>query len=362
MSDNSTLPEPLRKQLEEANKLHDAYLNGDTIPGTSDEEEAARVAAEQEAAEKERLAAEEAERKKAEEQAKGGDDGSGDDGDKLYAPPKADEVSELQEKLKQAEARYGSLRGKYDSEVPQLRAQLEALTKQHEQLMKLFEGAGPAAAADDDQAKADREQFGDDLVAMVDRQAKALLQRLGLSPEALKKLEDQLAEVRTVTSKVAMHAEQTDEQRMLEALHKALPEYAAIDADPRFGQWLQQPDEISGITRGILYEQAGMKEFNAVRVEKIMRQFVADLGLKLPSDVERQTAAGGDKKTDPREVHVQPRRGAAAPASPAGQKKTWSRGEITKYYSDVMRGKYTPEEAKRIEAEIFEAQRDGRVV
>lgn len=360
---HDNLPEPVRKQLENAERLQTALKNGEPLTPSTEEEEA-RIAAEAEA-EAARLAAEEEQRKADEEKAKAAKEGAGQDGantdDGLYTPPAA-QADDLQKKLEQAEARYNALRGKYDSEVPNLRAQLETLSRQQEQLLKLLEDSPKGGVeVSDEQSKADREQFGEDLVAMVDRQAMALLKRLGLSPEALKKLEDQLSEVRTVTSSVVAEVEKSSEQKMLETLHRNLPEYAQIDNDPRFGEWLQQADPISGIKRAVLYQKAGMEDFDAARVERIMRQFVAELGLKLRSDVDKGVAAPA-AAVDPRAAQAAPPRGVSAPAAPAAaQKKVWTKAEVADFYNKSMRGKYSPEEAKRIEAEIFEAQREGRI-
>jgi hypothetical protein len=126
--------------------------------------------------------------------------------------------------------------------------------------------------------------------------------------------------------------------RLDQAVERAVPNYRDIDRDPNWHRFLLTVDPLSGVARQQLLNDA-IANGDTNRVVSFFRTFLAEGG----------APAGPGQPRHPR---------ASAPAGT----RTYSRAEIGRLYEQHRKGLLTGEAWARQEADIFSAQRDGRVV
>jgi len=155
---------------------------------------------------------------------------------------------------------------------------------------------------------------------------------------AEKRLSEYGQKVDKLTNDIAV----SSKDRFLAGLEQKVSDWATINEDKNFIEWLADQDGYSGNTK----QQSLDKAYGNLDVDKVAKIFN---DYKVPpvtvNKLEKQVAPG---------------KGAATP-TPVSQKKVWSRGEITKFYSDQIKDKYSEKEVKRIEKDIFLAQKEGRI-
>lgn len=243
------------------------------------------------------------------------------------APPPGDEPWE---------ARYRSLHGKYNAEIPRLNA---ALKERDAELSALREEVDALKAAKDKQSLVKPEEiqeFGEPLVDLIRRAAR---EEVGAKDQEIAELKSQLKSIKSTS-------EQSVESTFYEKLAAAIPDWMTINDDPEFHSWLAEHDELTGYQRQELLLQAEKRK-DASRVARFFDAFKK-------TKSKTQVAA-----VDSLESQVPPVT-SRADAPPPG-KKIWTRGEIADFYARDKRGEYSMEQAAAIEKDIQEAVRDRRV-
>lgn len=305
-------------------------------------------------------------------------------------PPQSTEVGEGQGGLVQAppspgdappanwEARYNTLQGKYNSEVPELRAQLAALreTIQAMQYRERSPGDLPAAPPPVPRAQAleipptDVENYGSDLIQASQRWAEAKY------APVLSEYERRLAAVEGNTRQLG---QLSMTQRVEAALDGAVARWRDINAnDPVWDDWLNQTDVFSGRPRKQLITeayQAGDAPRTIAFFQSYLREQTAVTPPPQPGTRQYQTGSGamsaGPATPTPLEMLAVPGRGPVSnPAYPAsgaqngvnGTRRSWTGAEITAFYNQVQRGLWRGREAEvaAIEADISRSGLDGR--
>lgn len=266
------------------------------------------------------------------------------------------------------ELKYRTLQGKYDAEIPRMQQQLRELAAQnvsYQQLLSNLNSSNQQAPVQGTQpvqkltTDKDVTDYGADTIDLIRR-----VTREELSP-IIARLEGQLShfgsqmtnQVQQVQSRQILTAEQT----FFMQLGQAVPDWRTVNADPRFRAWLAEVDNLTGITRQTYLDDA-RQNLDVNRVANIFSKWRSEAGsapasqpapkVNPASELERQIAPG-KSRTD-----------GAPPTNPNANKRTWTRDEISKYYDEVRRGVYNTRKQERdqIERDIFEAQRDGRIV
>ncbi len=253
-------------------------------------------------------------------------------------------------------AKFLTLQGKYNAELPRALADLRAanarvdeLTAEVSRLKAEIEKAKAAPAPAP--ANADggieipqeiRELLGDDA-------AKAM-QRL-----ALDTVRTQIAPVQEKAEAAARTAEEIEAERaaaergrFLEALRQQVPNYQEIDAREDWKAWLAESDPFSGQQRQALIT-AGVHALDAQRVANFFKAFMASAGIADPAAPKRVPA------------HLEEPAPSGRPAAPVTTKKVWTKDEIRAAYKRISLGKVTQEEATALQAELVAAAREGRV-
>lgn len=243
------------------------------------------------------------------------------------APPPGDEPWE---------ARYRSLHGKYNAEIPRLNA---ALKDRDAELSALREEVEALKAAKDKQSLVKPEEiqeFGEPLVDLIRRAAR---EEVGAKDQEIAELKSQLKSIKSTS-------EQSVESTFYEKLAATIPDWMTINDDPEFHSWLAEHDELTGYQRQELLSQAEKRK-DAGRVARFFDAFKK-------TKSKTQVAA-----VDSLESQVPPVT-SRADAPPPG-KKIWTRGEIADFYARDKRGEYSVEKAAAIEKDIQEAVRERRV-
>ena len=247
-----------------------------------------------------------------------------------------DDVSRVLDESKKWEQRYRSLDG-----------MIQARDRQIEQLHQLLASmqqaqAAPEAPAKQDKAKLvgkeDEDAFGADLVDLARRVAREE------SGAYVAKLEGTIAELQQQLKGVAQTTAVTVQDRFENRLAAAVPNWKAVDGDPKFIEWLQ-----SNATRMKVFSEAARNQ-DVDGVAYFYKEYPgAQKTEKQAVDprLAKQVAPGKSKAVAP------------AAANPA-EKKTWTRSEIAQFYADGKK-RFSQEDYVKLERDLFAAQKEGRV-
>jgi uncharacterized protein YukE len=257
--------------------------------------------------------------------------------------PKAVEVPE-----ETWQQKYKTLQGMYDAEVPRLHSQLKEMQSQIEALKKKPE---PTKEAEPEPKRkklvtdADVESFGQDLIDLQKRVAREVAMEFEETLDALKAKNAELEKL------LAQTGNQIGSTAFETKLHRMVPDFDSINADPKWVAWLDEYDPIVRGPRRVVAQDA----FNRGDAEAI-----ADY-VKLFKSTTAPAAA--PQKNQELERQVQPTR-AANNATPTSQKgKIYSTKEIEKMFEKVTRFNIEQkfDDARKLEAEIDAAYLEGRV-
>lgn len=243
------------------------------------------------------------------------------------AEPKTEPEQNRDEDAAYWRHRFQVLQGKYNAEVPALREELRQLK---EQAAKQPESSPQSVAyAIEGLSEQDIEDFGPDLI------------------ELIKKVSGrrEVEEVKQELNQIKEANRQDAEARFWTDLERLVPRFREINADPKFHAYLAEFDSQTGEQRQQTLIKA-QQMFDAYSVAQLFNTFT-------------QHTAASQPRSIPEEK-VQPSIARSESAPPQGA-RSWSRSEITEFYTRAALGKYSEAERAAIEAEIFEAQRNGRV-
>jgi hypothetical protein len=241
------------------------------------------------------------------------------------------------------EHRFNVINGKYAAEVPALRDEVRSLKKQVSERDQKIDGLISAAKQEgnnggltDEQMAKFEAEFGEDFVSFVQRM---------VSSSASKS--DNSAEVNELKRKVETF-EQREQQKTTAsfwtALNELVPDWKTVNDDKAFHTFLSQYDPQTGEQR--------QQTLNAAQ-----QALDAD-GVAAVFDAFKKQQPKPEKTRIP-DDQVDPPTSRSTTTPDAG--RIWTGPEIKQFYTDKANGKYSAEEGKRLEADIFAAQREGRV-
>jgi hypothetical protein len=153
-------------------------------------------------------------------------------------------------------------------------------------------------------------------------------------------------------------------QRMHADLDTALPSWRDTNNNPQFLNWLALPDPFSGVIRHNLLKEAYARS-QTPRVLAFFKGFLSGEAAEQPAANGRDTK-GGNRQQPPKvsltELAAPGRAKTPAPSGP-GEKPSFTRAQITRFYADVAANRYAGRDAEKnkLESQIFEASREGRV-
>jgi hypothetical protein len=236
------------------------------------------------------------------------------------------------------EARYKTLHGKYNAEVPRLHAALKERESKLNSLTEEVEALKAQMEARKDPLVKPEEvnEFGEPLVDLIRRAAREEVQAKDLEIQQLKRRVDSVE-----TTKV-----QDKEISFYEKLNQDVPNWMAINDDPAFHAWLGEVDDLTGAQRQAILS-AAEEQRDADRVARFFKAF---------ERVQTNNAATASASLDAQTAPVTSR----VDVPPQG-KKIWTRAEIADFYARDRRGELSEKDAAAIDAEIQLAVRENRV-
>lgn len=284
------------------------------------------------------------------------------------------------------EQKYKVLQGKYNAEVPRLQNQVRELTERqrsHDSEMNLMRNLlaslnaqretapAPAQATPParDKLVKDEEvrEFGADLIDVMRRVVRE--EHASLLPEIDRRVApvtQRVEQVAQAAQQVGARVARSDQQSVLAQLESAVPNWEELNGDEDFLEWLDQVDPYSGHKRGAMLQQA-YKAHDGPRVVAFFSGYLKEHAVVTPPAVPATPAvpaqpAQGQKRLEQLVAPGTPKTGATSTQDGSG-KRVWSRAEIGSFYSDVQAGRFkgTAEQRKALEADIFAAQREGRI-
>jgi len=263
---------------------------------------------------------------------------------------------------KSFEQRWRSLQGIYNAQAQEL-GQTKQRLAQIEQVLATMQSTPAAAPAPAQPAQrlvtdADDEEFGDRYVDFVRRAAKDESAALAATIDSLKVEVATLRNLTPVVNTMAATQRKSAETQFFSDIATAVPEWQAINSDVRFHEWLTTPDPMTGITRQT-YLSTAQNSLDSERAVNIFRAWAQGNG----TQVVTPPTARPNSTTSELERQIAPGRPMATAAPTQDAPRQWTTQDVTKFYDDVMRGRYKGREAERAEMErdLFKAQAEGRM-
>ena len=258
------------------------------------------------------------------------------------------------------EHRYKSMKGRFDRSQDQIRSLSEQI-QSLQNVMATMQATSAAPTAGEAEAAIERlitpeeeNDYGSEFLKVVGKKAREELLPMIKQYEAkIAQLEGQL---QGVGGRIAHDAR----QQMLGSLDEKIPNWREINRDETFLQWLQLPDTYSGAIRHELLK-AAYERNDAPRVAAFFTGFLAEEAAVAPAMGETGRNAPAKPSLD---QFAAPGRAKSAAATTApAEKPSFTRAQIAKFYADAASGKYRGRDAERdrLEKQIFDAQREGRI-
>lgn len=247
------------------------------------------------------------------------------------------------------EQKYRVIQGKYDAEVPRLHAQVKDISGKLQLAMDKI-NAMPVTPVDPPKVERlvndqDVETYGQDLIDLQRRVAREVAQ------EFQGKLDAYAAENKALRDQIQQTGDQVGTMSFEQSLHRALPDFDEINADPAWIGWLDEVDPLLRAPRRTVAQEAFENGDVAAIVHYVtlFRQSAKPVQVnKRQADLERQVA---------------PSRTTASNAPASGQGKIYSTSQVESMFNKVrdlnIRGDY--DGATKLEAEITAAYTEGRV-
>ena len=267
-------------------------------------------------------------------------------------PPAAPVESQRPDASAQVEHALRTLRGMFNAEVKQLRADTartnDELRQQVDRLLQKMESSErqPTPAVLDPK---DVESFGADLVEMVRRQASGEIQ--AAITQALANVTGRLDQLEARVTGVNQSVALTAEQSFYATLTGRKANWKAINENPKFLAWLGEVDGVYGEARQAALDRASA----ALDVDRVVAIFDA---------FEKTAVAPAPSQAAELQAQVAPPVGGnSAPPTQTAPQMIRAQ-DVQRFYDDVRRGKFRGREAEmaQIEAAINSAMAQGRVI
>lgn len=188
---------------------------------------------------------------------------------------------------------------------------------------------------------------------------------------AVEAIQPRLAQIQAENERLKRELERSTKRDLSDSLDDAIPNWREIDSSPRWKQWLSLPDLYSGRVRGQLLQDA-IRAGEDHRVIGFFRGFLNEEQVTGHSSPPSPLVAAPEPRLPVMDMASLATPGRAARPAPGhdpatggvAQKPMVTRAQISRFYDDVRKGLYEGRTAdyNRDQAEIFAAQREGRIL
>lgn len=285
------------------------------------------------------------------------------------APPVAAAPVETVSKAEYArvEQQLRSLQGIHKSietDRAALRAQVATLSQTVNTLSSQVEQYKAVATAPKLVTDAEVTEYTPELMDVISRKAQEIVApQLQNLTTTIERLTQRNAQLEQAMAGVATKAEKVETKDFFGDITNLMPEWLVVNDDPRFMDWLQQVNPLTGRPYSTDF-YAARDDKDAQRIVTFFRTY-ADLQHVVPAGDPRQTtpAAPAAATPPPLSEMVTPNPGSnPTPQTPANG-KMWTQKAIADFYKDKAAGRYAmnPALATSLEADLFKAQGEGRV-
>lgn len=264
----------------------------------------------------------------------------------VAAPEKPTEPAVSEETWQQ---KYRTLKGMYDADVPRLHAQVKELTQQVAALQRSLEERATPPEPQKPQSlvtEDDVQAFGADLIEVQRKVAREVAMEFKADIETLKAENAKLREQLTGTDN------RVNESSFAQRLHRLVPDFDTVNADPRWIAWLAETDPMLRGPRKIVAQDA-FERGDAEGVAHYVTMFKQSIAPAEPpakpsAEVERQ---------------IQPTRSATGTGQPAPSGRLYTNADITRMFKRAadLGAQGRLDDARKLEAEIDAAFMENRV-
>ena len=258
------------------------------------------------------------------------------------------------------EHKYKSMKGRHD----RLQDQVQELTQQISSLqgvmatLQLDAASAPLPELSAERLLTDEEvnDYGSDLLNVVGKKAREELTPIIKGYEA--KISDLEKKLQTVNGVFA----QDNHQKLLSNLDRDLPTWRELNTNDEFLSWLRLPDAYSGVIRHDMLK-AAYAQGNASRVLAFFNGFLAEEAATDPAQAAPEIGTSTVPKLPLKNLAAPGRAKTAASTNAPAEKPIFTRAQIAQFYADVAANKYRgrDDQKNKLEADIFLAQREGRI-
>ncbi len=232
------------------------------------------------------------------------------------------------------EQKYKVIANKYSAEVPRYAAEIRELKAQIKDLEQRLEQKQPThAPASTNISQEEVDEYGERFVDFVKRAAKE-----AAGNEDVNGLKQSVEEMRKEQAALGR-------KRFFDELNGLAPQWQELNENKDFLSFLNELDPYTGEQRATLFDDAYGK-LDAWRVANFFNAY-SDGQTKEPQQPKPSL-----------EPQVTPK--VTGKSAPVQGKKYYNTAEVARFYDDLRRGRYSQEEAARIEQDIFAAQAEGR--
>ena len=257
------------------------------------------------------------------------------------------------------EHRYKSMKGRYDRAESQLRSMSDQITSLQNVIATMQVSASPQSKSEMSAERfltaEEENDYGAEFLTVVGKKAKEELLPI------VKGYESKIADLEERLKNVGGYVQQDARSRMESMLDDRTPSWRDINFDPNFISWLKLPDPYSGVIRHEMLK-AAYERNDAPRVAAFFNGFLAEEAAMDPAREETGRTSAPAKPSLQNFAAPGRAKTAAASGAPA-EKPIFTRAQIAKFYAESASGKFRGKEAEkdRLEAQIFEAEREGRI-
>lgn len=260
------------------------------------------------------------------------------------------------------EHKYKSVHGRYVRAQETIRQQADTI-QNLQNIIATMQVASPAPAGETTELAAEKlitpeeaNDYGEDFLKVVGKKAREELAPVINSYKAeIDRLKKQLEGVSGVF-------QQDAQKKLLSSLDDKLPNWRQMNTDQQFLDWLSLPDPYSGAIRHDMLK-AAYAQGDAHRVLAFFNGFLAEEAAVAPANAEPEIGTTTVPKVPLQNLAAPGRAKTAAASTAPAEKPFFTRAQIAAFYADVAAGKFRGRDAdkNKAEAEIFSAQREGRI-
>lgn len=255
------------------------------------------------------------------------------------------------EELRKFKARYMSLQGKYNSEVPRLHQELRELKqsvfqKLEQQIdQRQQQQEVPQKPQEPDKLSAFKEEYGEDFVeslrALIQAEAEAKIMA------TIKPVQEQVSSVEYTQVRAAQQSFMGYLDETVKGDWRGLWE----GKDPKFIEFLNQPDPSGLYTYGDLVQQYN-NNWDADRLAKVFNTYLESKPQPKPKPEQPNPA---------KQAMVAPNRSTQHTAPKTTDKIIWTKDAIKEFEKNDRMGRYNPEQSKAMWEDLLSAVAENRV-